>query len=62
MASDRFPGPYRNSVAQNVDSPDPMIERVPFSHTDIGARKSVVNRGLREGPKSISHVPNMNSK
>lgn len=58
--ADKFPGPYRSSVPQDVDKPDPMISRVPFSRTDVGARKSIMPSIKTEG--TISHVPNMNSK
>jgi len=58
--ADSFPGPYRNSVPQDVDSPDPMIRRVPFSRTDIGARKSIMPS--IKNSQSISHIPNQNSK
>lgn len=58
--ADRFPGPYRNSVPQDVDNPDAMITRVPFSKTDIGARKSIMPRIRND--QTISHVPNQNNK
>jgi hypothetical protein len=62
--SEKFPGPYRNSIPQDVDAPDSMVKRVPFSHTEIGARKSVLKGvhpdGREAGP--IVHAPNMNSK
>lgn len=61
MATDRsFPGPYRNSVPQNLDNPDPMITRVPASYTDVGARKGFLPPIRNE--HRISHVPNQNNK
>jgi hypothetical protein len=58
--ADKFPGPYRNSVPQDVDRPDPMIERVPFSYTGVGARKSIMPSIKND--QTIVHAPNMNSK
>ncbi len=58
--ADRFPSPYRNSVPQDLDSPDPMLNRVPFSKTDIGARKSIMPS--IKNSQTIAHVPNANSK
>lgn len=58
--ADKFPGPYRNSVPQDVDNADPMIVRVPFSKTDIGARKSIMP-GIKNS-QTIVHTPNSNSK
>ncbi len=58
--ADKFPGPYRNSVPQDLDNPDAMVTRVPFSKTDIGARKSVMPS--IKNSQSVSHTPNMNSK
>jgi hypothetical protein len=58
--ADSFPGPYRNSISQDVDNPDPMIRRVPFSKTDIGARKSIMPS--IKNSQTIQHTPNANSK
>lgn len=60
--ADKFPGPYRNSVPQDVDNADSMITRVKFSTADIGARKSVINSVKKTDAGSIVHAPNMNSK
>lgn len=60
--ADKFPGPYRNSVPQDVDRPDPMVERVPFSYADVGARKSVLRGIKKTDAGTIVHAPNMNSK
>jgi hypothetical protein len=61
MADQKFPGPYRNSVPQDLDNVDKMIVRVPASHTGIGARKSVL-RGIKPDAGSIEHVGNMNGR
>lgn len=58
--ADRFPGPYRNSVPQDLDNPDPMVKRVPFSKTDVGARKSIMP-GIKND-QTIAHVPNQNGR
>ena len=60
--ADKFPGPYRNTIPMDVDKPDPMIERVPFSYTGVGARKSVLNSVKKMDAGTIVHAPNMNSK
>ena len=58
--ADKFPGPYRNSVPGDLNNPDPMINRVPFDHTAVGARKSIMPKIKNE--QSIVHAPNMHSK
>ncbi len=59
--ADRFPGPYRNSVPQDVDNPDPMIKRVRFSSTDIGSRSSALPMNIKND-MTVSHVGDMNKK
>jgi hypothetical protein len=61
MAADKFPRAYRNSVPQDLDDPDPMVHRVPFTHTEVGARKSVVRSVKDDNPFSIEHVPSQHS-
>ena len=55
--ADKFPGPYRDSVPDS----DPMIKRVAFDHTEVGARKSILPKNIKNN-MTVSHVPNMNSK
>jgi hypothetical protein len=62
MADGKFPGPYRNSVPQDLDNADSMITRVPFSYTGVGARKSILNSVKKTDAGSIVHTTNMNSK
>ena len=54
--ADKFPRAYRNSVPQDLDNPDPMVHRVPFSKTDIGARKSIL-RHENDNPFKVEHIP-----
>jgi hypothetical protein len=59
--ADKFPRAYRNSVPQDLDHPDNMIERVPFSHTHVGARKSVLKTsGEYSNPFTLKHIPDQN--
>lgn len=60
MADQKFPRAYRNSIPQDLDAPDPMVERVPFNHTDIGARKSVLRSVTDKNPFKIEHTPDAN--
>jgi len=53
--SEKFPGPYRNSVPQDLNSPDPMIVRVPVDHTGVGARRSALPKNVKND-MTISHV------
>ena len=52
-----FPGPYRNSVPDS----DPMIKRVEFTSMEVGARKSILPKNIKND-FAVQHVPNANSK
>ncbi len=49
-----MPGPYVNSVPK--EGSDPMMNYVPFDHTDIGARPSTLSQVDQGGPKGLNHV------
>ena len=59
--ADKFPGPYVDSVPQNLENPGPFIKRVPFATTEIGARSSVLPKSVKND-MTIEHTPNQNSK
>ncbi len=59
--ADKFPGPYINTIPQNVDAPDPMIRRVRFSSTDIGSRSSALPKNIKND-MTVRHVGDMNKK
>lgn len=52
MSQGKIPGPYVNDV--KVD--DGLMEYVPFTNMDIGARKSGTPASASAGPKMIKHV------
>lgn len=58
---DRFPGPYKNSVPQDLNNPDPMVERVPVTKTDIGSRKAGMPGSIKNS-NTIRHVGDMHGK
>ncbi len=47
----KFPGPY----VSDVRADDPIMERVPFPHTGIGARPSGMPSGMSNS-LNIDHV------
>ncbi len=53
--SGRFPRHYTNDVPSNPENVG-MMEYVPFSRMDIGARKSTLNEIPKQGLKRIDHV------
>jgi hypothetical protein len=60
MASEKFPEAYRNSVPQDLDNPDSMVKRVPVTHTEVGARKSVLGSIRYDNNMAIRHTPDQN--
>lgn len=48
----RFPAPYLNTT--NAD--DPIMERVPFNKTDIGANSEGKPKSVQDGTMTIKHT------
>ena len=57
MADRKFPRAYRDSVPQDLDSPDPMVVRVPVNNMDIGARRTTTRMVKDVNDLTINHVP-----
>ena len=57
MADRKFPRAYRDSVPQDLDNPDPMVDRVPFNNMDIGARKATTRMVKDVNNLTIKHIP-----
>ena len=51
-SSGKLPGPYVHDVKLD----EGLMEYVPFTSMDIGARKSGMPSSASSGPKRISHV------
>jgi len=48
----QFPRPYKN----DTNAEDPIMKRVPFPHTDIGARASGMPKDVKSDSMNIEHV------